>query len=201
MLTKLKAHFKRDKDKTNLYHPNFYEFIEKAENDERGLNLKVNGVQYYRFKKEISMPWGRYMYLQTFLSEAALRMSTDLLKKYMENLTKILNGNKGVIELGKAFQIIGQIQSRCELAFETETTYRLASVLYFDDTEDLYSYDKAYNDLKIQSWKEAKTLDFFYMMPMTVYLNLSDLSPQDLQTFIERSGEILKGLIPETPEQ
>lgn len=201
MLNKIKAWFKRDKDKTNLYHPTFIDHIEKAENSDKGLNLKIGGIQYYRFKKEISMPWGRYMYLQTFLSEAGLRLSTDLLKKYMENLTKILNGNKGIIELGKAFQIIGQIQSRCELAFEVDTTYRLASVLYFDDTEDLYSYDKAYNDKKIQSWKEAKTLDFFYMMPMTEFLNLSASSPQDLQTFIEQSKGILEGLILETPEQ
>jgi len=201
MWSKLRKFLKRDKDKTNLYHPNFEDAIEKATNPDTSLNLKIKGVQYYRFKKEISMPWGRYMYLQTFLSEQGLRLNVELLKKYMDNLTKILNGNKGVIELGKAFQIIGQIQSRCALAFEVETTYRLASILYFDDTEDLYTYDKAYNDKKIATWKEAQTLDFFYMMPMTEFLNLSAFSPQDLQTFIEQSKGILEELIPETQGQ
>lgn len=200
LLSKIKTIFKRDNNVTNLYHPDFQDQTELASNS-KGDSLNINGVNYYRFKKETSMPWGRYMFLQTFLSEQNLRMDIPLLKKYMENLTKILNGNKGVIELGKAFQIIGQVQSRCELAFEVDTTYRLASILYFDDTEDLYTYDKVYNDKKIKAWKEAKSVDFFYMMPMKGFLNLSDSSVTDLQIFMEVQKEILEESTSEMPAQ
>lgn len=200
LLNRIKKWFKRDKDVTNLYHPDFTDQVEPAIKAD-GEVLKVNGVSYYRFGKETSVRWGRYMYLQTFLYEQNLRLDVDNLKKYMESLTKILNGQKGVIELGKAFQIIGQIQSRCELAFEVDTTYRLASIVYFDDTEDLYGYDKAYNDKKIAAWKEAKCLDFFYMMPMSEYLGLSGLSPAALQTFMCLQDEIIKDPILEMPEQ
>ncbi len=186
--------FKKKPIVTNIHHPDFEGKIEEA--------FRANGKQYYRFNKELNMPWGRYMYLQTFLYEQNLRIEASMLKKYMENLTKILNGNKGVIELGKAFQIIGQILSRCELAFEVDTTYRLASVIYFDENENLYEYDKEYNDTnKIAAWKEAKTVDFFYIQPMKEFLNLSDSLPQDLVTFMEQQKRILEGLILETPEQ
>lgn len=200
LLNKIKKFIKRDKDVTNLYHPNFEGQIEKATKSD-GEHLKVKGINYYRFGKETSIPWGRYMYMQTFLHEQNLRLDVSILKKYMENLTKVLNGNKGVIELGKAFQIVSQVQSRCELAFEVETTYRLASILYFDDTEDLYTYDKVYNDRKIASWKEAKTVDFFYMMPMSGFLNLSDSSPADLLTFMDQQKEIIEGLTLEMQER
>lgn len=193
LLNKVKKYFKQDKTKTNIYHPEFDGKIDKA--------FIANGKQYYCFNKDLNMPWGRYMFQQTFLYEQNLRLEVSLLDKYMENLTKVLNGNKGVIELGKAFQIIGQIQSRCKLAFEVDTTYRLASAIYFDDSEDLYTYDKHYNDTKIAAWKEAKMVDFFYMMPMKEFLNLSDSSPADLVTFMERQKEILEGLTLEMYEQ
>lgn len=185
-LFKIKRLFKRRQDIKNVYHRDLEGKVEPA--------FRANGKQYYRFVKDVEMYWGRYMFLQTFLYEQNLRMDLKMLGAYMDKLIKVLNGTKGVIELGKAFQIIGQIQSRCELAFETETTYRLASVLYFDDTEDLWTYDKPYNDKKIISWKEARTVDFFYQQPMTEFLNLSNSLPADLQTFMERQKEILEGL-------
>jgi hypothetical protein len=194
LLSRIKKYFKRDQNKTNLYHPDFEDQTEMA--------FEAGGKQYYRFGKETSMRWGRYMYLQTFLHEQSLRLDLPLLKRYMENIIKALTpGKSGIVEIHKVYQIVSQVQSRCELAFEVETTYRLASILYFDDTEDLYSYDKAYNDKKISSWKEARTVDFFYTLPMTEFLNLNDLSPADLLTFMDRQREILEVLTPEMPAQ
>lgn len=190
LLFKIKRLFKRDKEVRNVYHPDLDGKIEPA--------FKSKGVQYYRFKKEVEMFWGRYMFLQTFLYEQNLRMDNSMLKKYMESLSKHLNGDKGKIDLGKAFQIITQILSRCEMAFEIDTTYRLASVLYFDDKEEVWLYDKKYNDQKITAWKEDRMVDFFYQMPMTEFLNLSDSSPAALVTFMEQQKEILGALTSET---
>jgi hypothetical protein len=186
LLFKIKRFFKRNKDIKNVYHPDLDGKIEPA--------FRANGKQYYRFVKEVEMYWGRYMFLNTYLYEQNLRITPDMLGTYMDKLVKVLNGSKGVIELGKAFQIISQIQSRCELAFEVDTTYRLASVLYFDDTEDLWLYDKKYNDGKIAAWKEARLVDFFYLKPMTEFLNLNSFSQADLKIYMEQQKEILEGL-------
>jgi hypothetical protein len=194
LLFRIKRLFKRDPEIKNIYHKDLEGKIEPA--------FKANGKQYYRFIKEVEMFWGRYMFMQTFLHEQTLRLESKMLEKYMDSLEKILNGNnKGVIELGKAFQIIGQIKSRCVLAFEVDTTYRLASVIYFDDTEDLWLYDKKYNDSKIATWKEARTVDFFYHQPMKEFLNLSDSLPADLVTYMEQQKEILGGLTSAMPGQ
>lgn len=193
LFKKIKLWFKRDQNKTNIYHPDFDGKIERA--------FESGGVTYYRFTRESAMPWGRYMIMQDFLDAQKLRITLPLLKKYMETLKKVLNGSKGVIELSKAFQVIGQIESRIELAFETETTLKLASILFFDDTEDLYKYDAGHNNRKIAAWKEAKATDFFYVMPMIEFLGLSDSSPADLVTFMEAQRGIIEDLNSGMPEQ
>jgi hypothetical protein len=178
----------------NVYHPEFADKVEPA--------FEANGKQYFRFIRETSIPWSRYMVLQTFLHEQSLRIDMELLQGYINMMKKALNpsAKTGVVDMSTVHKIIGQIGSRCELAFETETTYRLASVMYFDDQEDLYSYDKGHNEKKIQSWKEAGTVDFFYTRPMSELLGLSDLTHQDLRTYMAQSQEILRYLTIETPE-
>jgi hypothetical protein len=111
-----------------------------------------------------------------------------------------IQGTPGKVDFITLIRTIGQMESRIELGFEAETTYRLASVHYFDDTEDLYTYDKTHNDVKIALWKEAKAVDFFYTRPMSELLGLINSSPEDLQTFIEQQTALLKELTIETPE-
>lgn len=192
--------FKKKSTVTNMHHPDFEGKIEPAVNKD-GVQLTVKGVKYYRFKRETNMPWGRYMFQQTFLKSAELRITLTDLKEYMSRLRKASTIQKGSINLEEIYKIISQIESRCELAFEVETTYKLASVLYFDETEDLYSYDLGHNQNKVESWKEARTTDFFYMMPMNEFLNLNDSSPEDLLTFMDTQKQILEGLIYETQGQ
>lgn len=184
---------KQGPDFNNIYHPDFYDLVEPA--------FKVNGKQYYRFVRDTSIPWGRYMYLQTFLYEQSLRMDLDTLNGYIQRMKLAINGSvqKG-IDLITVIKTLTQMESRVELAFEVDTTYRLASVMYFDDQEDLYTYDKPHNDKKIQTWKEAKVVDFFYTRPMSELLNLTGSSPEDLVKFIEGQTALLKDLTTETAE-
>lgn len=169
----------------NVHHPDFQLNVEPA--------FKAAGKQYYRFRKETSIPWGRYMFLQTFLKEQELRMDLDTLHEYVRRMKLALNGSisKGV-DLITAIKTLTQMESRIELAFEVDTTYRLASVMYFDETEDLYTYDKPHNDKKIETWKESRVVDFFYTRPMAELIGLSSSSPEDLQTFIDGQMELLR---------
>jgi hypothetical protein len=187
-------------DYHNLYHPDFEGQIEPATLED-GTPFIVKGVKYYRFISDAThIPWGRYMIIQTYLHEQGLRIDRELLKGYCMNLRAALSGKKGNMDLNTVYKIASQLESRCDLAFEEDTTYRLASVIYFDDQEDLYGYDKKHNDAKIAAWKEAKCLDFFYAKPMSELLGLNGLSRQDLQNYIENSRAILQDLTIETPE-
>ncbi len=167
----------------NLYHP---ELIDKVEE-----SFKVQGVQYYTFKKDTQVRYGRYLILQAFLQEVNFRMSTDTLKTYITKITEQLNGSKGQINLGNALELLGHMKNLTELAFEPDTVYRLASCLFFDDQEDLRSWDKKHNETKITAWRANGTVDFFYNKLFQELTSLSDISETVIRDYLDKV-ELLK---------
>lgn len=177
-------------DLFNVHHPEFKDSVEPA--------FVNSGIQYYRFKAEVKMPWTRYQILQAFLVAQDLKMDPDLLAGYVQIMRKAANGSKGIIDLTVIFKTLDAMESRMCQAFEVDTTYSLASVIYFDETEDLYSYNRQYNEKKVAAWKEARVVDFFYTKPMDELLGLKNISPEDLTKYIEDQLNVLKDLTIET---
>lgn len=194
---KIKDFFKRKEqynpDFFNVKHPDFADAVEPA--------FKVGDIQYYRFKSEVRMPWSRYMILQTLLHAQDLRMDHELLAGFIQVMKKAININaKGTIDLTILIKTLDAMDSRMIMAFEINTTYALASVMYFDETEDMYHYDKPHNEKKVKTWMEAKVVDFFYTRPMGELLGLSNTSPQDLVAFMDQQKELLDILNAPTSE-
>jgi hypothetical protein len=174
---------KQPNDKVwNIHHPELSDKIEPA--------FKSAGVQYYNFTKDTQIRTGRYMILQNFLQEVYFRMSLERLKLYLDKITGNLNGTQGVINIGNALELLTQMKHLTDMAFEPDTVYRLASVIYFDDNEDLRTWDKGINDKKIKAWKENATLDFFYGRPFQELTGLKNISETDLRRYLERWEEL-----------
>lgn len=166
----------------NIHHPEIADKIEYS--------FTCKGVKYYQFKKDSQIRYGRYMVLQNFLQEVNFRMSTDTLKTYITKLTDQLNGTKGVINVGNALELLGHMKHLTELAFEPDTVYRMASVLFFDENENLIAWDKAHNEKKINAWKSEATLDFFYKRPFIELTGLRDISETDLQNYLDKVSKL-----------
>src|ERR1700749_216159 len=160
----------------NAHHPDIGHMVEEA--------FKAGGVQYYRFKKEYQMPTGRYKWVLNYLKEVDLRIDLKTAKGYLEVIETQLNGKKGSINLGEIWKVVHAFKSRLDLEFEVETVKRLASVTYFDDTEDLTGYDMAHAKNKMQVWPDSGTLDFFLTSPISDVLNLNNISPESLQEYL-----------------
>lgn len=169
---------KKTKPEWNIDHPEVSGKIEPA--------FKSGGVQYYNFAKDTQIRTGRYMILQNFLQEVYFRMSLERLKLYIDKITNNLNGTQGVINIGNALEMLTQMKHLTEMAFEPDTVYRLASVIYFDASEDLRTWDRDHNDKKIKAWKENGTLDFFYGRPFQELTGLKGISETDLRRYLER---------------
>lgn len=157
--------------------------------------FKYLSTQYYRFKKDADMPWGRYKWVSTFLHEVEMRMDLQTLGAYLDHIEKNISGGKGKIDLNEVSITIQKMRSRIELAFDVKTAMKLASVIYFDENENLTEYDREKGREKIVSWgKDAKNLDFFLTRPMSELLKLSDISPSALQDYISQQVEIIEAL-------
>lgn len=191
MKTNSKSKTKVISDKVmNLYHPKVSKDVEFA--------FEVSGTKYYCFKADSEVRYGRYVILQAFLQEYHLRVDLDTLKANIKKIKSWLNPpvNKdggGTLQLGKALELLEIMDQRANIAFEPETVYRLASVLYFDDSEVLSSYDKAYNEKKIAAWKEGQAVDFFFHKLFQEYTRLTVTSKDALLSYLHQVPELLKG--------
>lgn len=195
MINWIRSFFKK-KPQEGLYNIHHPEMAEKTE-----FAFEVDGTNYYRMKKDVLMPVGRYKWVDATLNEVDIRMTLPLLKEYIKVLRKNLNPNGGIINLDKAFQVIYSMETRTNLAFEPETVKRLASVVYFDETEDLRDYDQEYAEKKIAFWEKKKTYAYFMTRPIVELLNLNEVSETSLAKYIQEAQEVLKDLTLEQESQ
>lgn len=156
----------------------------------------VGGKSYYRFSEERLIPAGRYKYIYAILKEVDLRMSRETLQNYVKDFKDLLNGAgpKKMIQIGELWKLILNLESRVALAFDPETIERLATVIYFDETEDLSTYDKKHGQAKIAHWKKYDYIGFFLTKPMGELLGLKNTSIESLQAYIIQTQQLIQDL-------
>lgn len=113
-------------------------------------------------------------------------MDLERLKQYINTIVSELDNSKGTVNVGNAIVYLHQMKTLTELAFEPETIYRLSSGIYFDDTEDLRTWDRTHNEIKIKGWKENGTLDFFFSKPFIELTGLKNMSQIDIQDYLDK---------------
>lgn len=183
---------KKNKELRNCLHPDYIGKTEPA--------FRARGIQYYRFKQEIEMPYGRYKEVSAFLHEVSLKMDLKTLRAYLAEIKGFLDGSRGQANLGEIWKIIFKMESRIELAFEPESAKRLASVIYFDETESLESFDREYGQKKLKIWEAEGSYDFFLTRPMAELLGLNGISMDSLIDYIKEAGEVIAASILEQPK-
>ena len=155
---------------------------------------ELKGVTYYRFKDDLDMPYGRYVYMASFIQAIELRMDLPTLNGYIDLLEKYLSGGKGVVDIGKAHVTLKQLKTRTIVLFDEHLAYNLASCVFFTDEEELNTYSMELNKKKIAAWREANALDFFMLMPVRELLGLKNTSIPDLMTYLDKANPILEEL-------
>lgn len=176
-------------EKYTIHHPDLEGQTEVA--------FEVNLTKFYRFKEEYKHPVGRYKYVYKYLKEHDIRMDLPTLREYVRLLKTHLNGGtKGQnINIGESWRLLHNMDTRLTLPFDPEGIKRLATVVYFTDTEDLstYNYDTD-GKWKIDLWNENKVHDFFLTKPIGELLNLNDGSIISLEEYLSQAQEILRDL-------
>lgn len=185
----LKSFFKKEPKPTfNLNHPDLAPQVELA--------FEAAGKKYYRFKDEYQIPAGRYKYIHNALREMDLRMTQAKLMEYINEFEVCLNGTgkKKEINLGRLWELVLNMKTRAKLPFDADTVKRFAAVTYFDDSEDLSTYDRAYGQQKIDLWEKHNVTDFFLTSPIGELLQLSNSSQESLKEYLTMSMQILEEL-------
>lgn len=170
-----------------LNHPDFAPMVEEA--------FTCGGKRFYRFKEEYRMATGRYKYYYATLREIDLKLNQDTLKQFIEAFKSILNGGKKkVINHGDLWVPIINLESRLKLEFDPASVRKLATIAYFDETEDLTSYDEKQAQEKIKLWESHNTHDFFLTRLIAELLSVNSISITSLDRHLKEMDGIVKDL-------
>lgn len=154
--------------------------------------FKLNGITYYMFDDSFKVPSGRGLCALTIYEEFEQRCTKEYLKTHCRAVEVILSDPKK-ININALAIINRNLKERLDLAVFPDHIYKLASVIFFDDTESPYSYDFSYNNKKIEKWKASGgTLDFFMQTPLKDLIPSLKLAGLNAQTYFQVASEVDK---------
>lgn len=183
-----------DPDKYTMNHPDL--------DGQTELAFEVGLRKFYRFKDEFRCPVGRYKYVYKRFKEADLRMTKEIIEKYLDQIEGAINGGKKTgINLGTVYRVVYNMRTWLTIPFEPEAIKRLAAVVFFTEDEDLSTFDEKAGEEKIAFWMEHKAYDFFLTQPIGALLNQSNISNESLQVYLTEWTEILKELTSDLSEK
>src|SRR5688572_16817539 len=121
----------------------------------------LGGTNYYMFDQTAEVPTGRMLAALAIYNEMEMRCDREYLDLHTRAMQKVLSDPKKINVMYIA-QLNLNLKERLELMPLPDLVYKLASVIFFDETESPYNYNFEYNKGKIEQWKKApETLDFF----------------------------------------
>lgn len=149
------------------------------------------GTKYYRFADITNLPYERGLMAMHVYSEVDMRCSRQFLIHYADAIDKLLHSNK--IDIFKINQLNEILKQRLTMTTDTELLYKLASVCFFDKTENPSVYEPEYADKKIAKWKkDNKAHDFFLQKPLLELMPFLQSVDTDLDTYSAICQEINK---------
>lgn len=147
------------------------------------------GVQYYEFEDPFNAPCLRSLTALDYYEELRQRCSIDYLTKHTEAVEAILSDPKK-INIGELSRINRNLKDRLKI-FNFDLAYKLASVVYFDDSESPYVYDFKYGQKKIERWKKDQSIDsFFLQQPLQKLIPYLPQSAESFRTYSQTEQKL-----------
>lgn len=126
----------------------------------------LNGKKYFHFPDQFQVPSGRQMMALAYYEELSMKVDKSYLEAHVAAMDKILSDPKK-INIQGIMQLNMNLKERLELIPLPDYIYRMASVVFFDESESIYTYDYDYNKKKIDKWKRSEDmLAFFLKTPL-----------------------------------
>jgi len=152
----------------------------------------IGGVDYWCFDNTYEVPTGRMLAALAIYSELEMKCDRKYLDLHVAAMEKILSDPKK-ISISHIVQLNVNLRERLNLAPFPDHIYKMASVIFFDKNESLYSYDYDYNEKKIETWKTSGgTLDFFCQTQLIELIPFLKTQGKDLYIYSQVTKKIDK---------
>lgn len=141
------------------------------------------GRKYYMFDDIFTLPTIRGLQALDYYDEFTMRCTKEFLTEYCKAVDEILSNPKK-LDLVRLATITGYLKERLTMIPVPDHIFKLASVIFFDDSENPYFYDRKYAEKKIAYWKEdPAVLSFFLRTPLKDLIPFLDLQEENLNTY------------------
>ena len=152
--------------------------------------FRHNGKVYYHFQDSFKIPAGRTLCALAIYEELRMRCSREYLEKHVK-ATEIILSDPKKINIQTIALMNANLKERLNLVPFPDHIYKLASVTFFDDTENPASYDFSYNKKKIEEWKkDPDLLDFFLQTQFSDLIPFSNIQGANAQTYFQVAEQI-----------
>lgn len=153
--------------------------------------FRHNGKTYYHFTDSFKVPAGRAICALAIYEELRMRCTVEYLQKHIRATEILLNPTDKKIKLTELALINNNLKERLNLAPFPDHIYKLASVIFFDETESPFSYDFNYNKLKIKEWKkDPEILSFFLTMQFNDLMPYGSMPKERANKYFETTSLI-----------
>jgi hypothetical protein len=151
------------------------------------------GVDYFEFEDPNSLTSGRGFAALNYYKELSMSCTREFLLAHNELIIKSLQPKVGEsLNIPAVVKSSMQMTERLEMVIDSLTPYKVASVIFFDKTEDPYSFDYDYAMKKIERWKKEEVGSFFLQVPLKSLIPSSLLSEENIQNYMKVAKEVDK---------
>jgi len=176
------------------------------EETEKELIFECDNIKYYQFiNGGTPMYYARFKQFQeTMRKHEEWRINDSVLSEYIDMVSS-LTQNKGLDSerrIAEIARVTEMIKWRREQSNDLQLIYELASIWYFDESEDPSKYDYSHAQEKIKSWMKSNEctiegvkynslLSFFLQTPLNRYINFRDLSESGTLKYLQKTTETM----------
>lgn len=123
------------------------------------------GTKYYRYADIANLPYERGLSAMCVYDEITMRCSREYLTKHVEAMQQLLKSKEiDIFRINTLNEVLAQ---RLRMTTDVNLMYKLASIVFFDKTENPLVYEPEYAEKKIAKWRKDKGVhDFFMQTPL-----------------------------------
>ena len=124
------------------------------------------GRKYYCYEDITNLPLQRGRAALACFNEIEMRCSREFLVRFTEAMDEVLQSNR--IDIYRINMLNGLLKDRLSLTADLELCYRLAAIVYFDETENPAVYEPEYGAKKIERWRKDMKVSDFFMQKLSI---------------------------------
>ena len=168
--------------------PRYNGIAPKERHDQIEYAFTSGGIHYFRFAADVNIPFQRAVAARDILTEELWQINPAVLQSWNEALIQLVISQKTPADK-KLYEIgimANRLKEQLSMSFSLTRTFKLASVLYFDEGENPLDYQYPYNEAKMKHWMTHNDVPgFFLKLPETEYIpSLRELN-KNSPTYLE----------------